>query len=84
MTIESARRDLHSGNFAAPNPNWRLAGLLSSMAAPDGTQSPASLERVTLDDIRASIARTALSGEPNDTSFPSGDQERRPKYQKTS
>ncbi|HEV2055708.1 MAG TPA: M20/M25/M40 family metallo-hydrolase, partial [Methylomirabilota bacterium] len=37
MTIESARRDLHSGNFAAPNPNWRLAGLLSSMAAPDGT-----------------------------------------------
>jgi len=37
MTIESARRDLHSGNFAAPNPNWQLAGLLSSMAAPDGT-----------------------------------------------
>jgi len=37
MTIESARRDLHSGNFAAPNPNWRLAALLSSMAAPDGT-----------------------------------------------
>lgn len=29
------------------------------LAAPDGTQSPASLERVTLDDIRASIARTA-------------------------
>jgi acetylornithine deacetylase/succinyl-diaminopimelate desuccinylase-like protein len=37
LTLESARRDLHSGNFAAPNPNWRLAGLLSSMAAPDGT-----------------------------------------------
>jgi acetylornithine deacetylase/succinyl-diaminopimelate desuccinylase-like protein len=37
LTIEGARRDLHSGNFAAPNPNWRLAGLLSSMAAPDGT-----------------------------------------------
>jgi acetylornithine deacetylase/succinyl-diaminopimelate desuccinylase-like protein len=36
LTLESARRDLHSGNFAAPNPNWRLAGLLSSMAAPDG------------------------------------------------
>ncbi len=34
---EGARRDLHSGNFTAPNPNWRLAGLLSSMAAPDGT-----------------------------------------------
>jgi acetylornithine deacetylase/succinyl-diaminopimelate desuccinylase-like protein len=37
LTIEGARRDLHSGNFAAPNPNWRLAALLSSMAAPDGT-----------------------------------------------
>ncbi|HEV2053805.1 MAG TPA: M20/M25/M40 family metallo-hydrolase, partial [Methylomirabilota bacterium] len=37
LTIESARRDLHSGNFAAPNPNWQLAALLSSMAAPDGT-----------------------------------------------
>ena len=37
LTLESARRDLHSGNFAVPNPNWRLAGLLSSMAAPDGT-----------------------------------------------
>jgi len=37
LTLESARRDVHSGNFAAPNPNWRLAGLLSSMAAQDGT-----------------------------------------------
>ena len=37
LSIEGARRDLHSGNFAAPNPNWRMAGLLSSMAAPDGT-----------------------------------------------
>ena len=37
LTLESARRDVHSGNFVAPNPNWRLAGLLSSMAAPDGT-----------------------------------------------
>jgi acetylornithine deacetylase/succinyl-diaminopimelate desuccinylase-like protein len=36
LTLESARRALHSGNFAVPNPNWRLAGLLSSMAAPDG------------------------------------------------
>ena len=36
LTLESARRDLHSGNFAVPNPNWHLAGLLSSMAAPDG------------------------------------------------
>jgi len=37
LSLEAARRDLHSGNFAVPNPNWRLAGLLSSMAAPDGT-----------------------------------------------
>jgi acetylornithine deacetylase/succinyl-diaminopimelate desuccinylase-like protein len=37
LTLEGARRDLHSGNFAVPNPNWRLAGLLASMAAPDGT-----------------------------------------------
>jgi len=37
LTIEGAQRDLHSGNFAVPNPNWRLAGLLASMAAPDGT-----------------------------------------------
>jgi acetylornithine deacetylase/succinyl-diaminopimelate desuccinylase-like protein len=36
MVIESARRDLHSGNFAVPNPAWKLNGLLSSMATPDG------------------------------------------------
>ena len=34
--IETARRDLHSGNFASPNPAWKLNGLLSSMATPDG------------------------------------------------
>ena len=37
LTLESARRDLHSGNFAVPNPSWILAHLLASMAAPDGT-----------------------------------------------
>ena len=37
LTLEVARRDLHSGNFAVPNPAWILTGLLASMAAPDGT-----------------------------------------------
>jgi len=36
LELEVARRDLHSGNFAAPNPAWRLMGLLASMATPDG------------------------------------------------
>jgi len=36
LVIEGARRDLHSGNFAVPNPAWKLNGLLSSMATPDG------------------------------------------------
>jgi len=36
LELEAARRDLHSGNFAVPNPAWKLNGLLSSMATPDG------------------------------------------------
>jgi acetylornithine deacetylase/succinyl-diaminopimelate desuccinylase-like protein len=36
LVIEGARRDLHSGNFAVPNPAWKLNGLLASMATPDG------------------------------------------------
>jgi acetylornithine deacetylase/succinyl-diaminopimelate desuccinylase-like protein len=36
LTLEAARRDLHSGNFAVPNPAWTLTGLLASMATPDG------------------------------------------------
>ena len=36
IEIEAARRDVHSGNFAVPNPAWKLNGLLSSMATPDG------------------------------------------------
>jgi len=37
LTLETARRDVHSGNFSVPNPAWALVGLLASMAAPDGT-----------------------------------------------
>ena len=36
LELEAARRDLHSGNFAVPNPAWKLNGLLASMATPDG------------------------------------------------
>ncbi len=36
LELEAARRDLHSGNYAVPNPAWKLNGLLSSMATPDG------------------------------------------------
>jgi acetylornithine deacetylase/succinyl-diaminopimelate desuccinylase-like protein len=36
LELEAARRDLHSGNFAVPNPAWTLNGLLASMATPDG------------------------------------------------
>jgi acetylornithine deacetylase/succinyl-diaminopimelate desuccinylase-like protein len=44
LTLEAARRDVHSGNFSVPNPAWRLVGLLSSMAAPDGTPLIEGLE----------------------------------------
>jgi acetylornithine deacetylase/succinyl-diaminopimelate desuccinylase-like protein len=37
LLIEGARRDVHSGNYAVPNPAWALNGLLGSMATPDGT-----------------------------------------------
>jgi acetylornithine deacetylase/succinyl-diaminopimelate desuccinylase-like protein len=36
LVIEAARRDVHSGNFVAPNPAWKLNGLLASMATSDG------------------------------------------------
>ena len=36
LVLETARRDVHSGNFAVPNPAWKLNGLLASMATPDG------------------------------------------------
>jgi len=44
LTLESARRDVHSGNFSVPNAAWRLVGLLASMAAPDGTPLVEGLE----------------------------------------
>ena len=44
LVLETARRDLHSGNFVVPNPAWKLNGLLSSMAAPDGTPLIEGLE----------------------------------------
>jgi acetylornithine deacetylase/succinyl-diaminopimelate desuccinylase-like protein len=44
LTLEAARRDVHSGNFSVPNPAWRLVGLLASMAAPDGTPLVEGLE----------------------------------------
>ena len=44
LTLEAARRDVHSGNFSVPNPAWRLIGLLASMAAPDGTPLVEGLE----------------------------------------
>ncbi|HZP38063.1 MAG TPA: M20/M25/M40 family metallo-hydrolase [Methylomirabilota bacterium] len=44
LTLEAARRDVHSGNFTVPNPAWRLVGLLASMAAPDGTPLVEGLE----------------------------------------
>jgi len=37
LVLEAARRDVHSGNFAVPNPAWALIDLLGSMATPDGT-----------------------------------------------
>jgi acetylornithine deacetylase/succinyl-diaminopimelate desuccinylase-like protein len=45
LVLETARRDVHSGNFAVPNPAWRLVGLLASMAAPDGTPLIEGLEQ---------------------------------------
>jgi acetylornithine deacetylase/succinyl-diaminopimelate desuccinylase-like protein len=48
LTLETARRDVHSGNFSVPNPAWRLVGLLASMAAPDGTPLVEGLEEGVL------------------------------------
>lgn len=44
LTLEGARRDVHSGNVSVPNPAWKLVGLLASMAAPDGTPLVEGLE----------------------------------------
>lgn len=71
LTLETARRDVHSGNFTVPNPAWRLVGLLASMAAPDGTPliegleegalAPSPAEREML--ARIPLDRTALEKE---------------------
>lgn len=71
LTLEAARRDLHSGNFVAPNPAWALNGLLASMAAPDGTPliegfeadvaPPSAAEREML--ARIPVDRPALERE---------------------
>lgn len=52
LEIEVARRDVHSGNFVVPNAAWRLNGLLSSMATPDGTPLIEGLE----DDVQLPTA----------------------------
>jgi acetylornithine deacetylase/succinyl-diaminopimelate desuccinylase-like protein len=44
LILDGPRRDVHSGNFVAPNPGWKLIGLLASMAAPDGTPLVEGLE----------------------------------------
>ena len=66
LEIEVARRDVHSGNFVVPNAAWRLNGLLSSMATPDGTpliegleddvQLPSAAERALMADIPVDFA----------------------------
>jgi acetylornithine deacetylase/succinyl-diaminopimelate desuccinylase-like protein len=59
LTLETARRDVHSGNVLVPNPAWRLVGLLASMAAPDGTPFVEGLEE---DVVPPSAAERALIG----------------------
>jgi acetylornithine deacetylase/succinyl-diaminopimelate desuccinylase-like protein len=44
LTLETARRDVHSGNFSVPSPAWKLMGLLASMATPDGAPLIEALE----------------------------------------
>ena len=61
LELEAARRDLHSGNFAVPNPAWKLNGLLASMATPDGlpliegfeedVAAPSAAEKAMMADI---------------------------------
>ena len=57
LELEAARRDVHSGNFAVPNPAWKLNGLLSSMATPDGVPL---IEGLEADVILPSAAEKAM------------------------
>ena len=59
LTLEGARRDVHSGNFSVPNPAWALVGLLASMAAPDGTPLVEGLERAVVPPTPAERALLA-------------------------
>jgi acetylornithine deacetylase/succinyl-diaminopimelate desuccinylase-like protein len=59
LEIETARRDVHSGNFSVPNPAWILTGLLASMAAPDGTPL---IEGLGADATPPTAAERALLG----------------------
>jgi acetylornithine deacetylase/succinyl-diaminopimelate desuccinylase-like protein len=66
LVIETARRDVHSGNFAVPNPAWKLNGLLASMATPDGApliegfeedvQAPTPAERTLMAEFPLDLA----------------------------
>lgn len=79
LSLEGARRDVHSGNFIVPNPAWKLAGLLASMATPDGVPMiegleedvvmPTEAERTLLGRIpvdRAGLERSLGVGVPSD------------------
>jgi acetylornithine deacetylase/succinyl-diaminopimelate desuccinylase-like protein len=59
LTLEAARRDVHSGNVTAPNPAWILVGLLASMAAPDGTPL---IEGLEADVVPPTAAERELMG----------------------
>jgi acetylornithine deacetylase/succinyl-diaminopimelate desuccinylase-like protein len=60
LEIEAARRDLHSGNYAVPNPAWKLNGLLASMATPDGMPL---IEGFEADVIGPTAAERAMMAE---------------------
>jgi acetylornithine deacetylase/succinyl-diaminopimelate desuccinylase-like protein len=59
LELESARRDVHSGNFAVPNPAWKLNGLLSSMATPDGVPLIEAFEEDVVGPTAAEAAMMA-------------------------
>jgi len=60
LVLEAARRDVHSGNFAVPNPAWKLNGLLASMATPDGVPLIEGFEE---DVVAPTAAETRMMAE---------------------